>query len=162
MREALLPQRCERIRSQVSLLLDGELSHLERRMVARHLEGCAGCRAFEETATDFTRELRAAPLELRASPLDVRGLPTRRFRRVSFSAAQVGVAATLAIAVLGGLSVTDVAPEEPQRTSTAPLVRAPDRLETSPHLPRGVRIPQVFADAGGLKVSRNHGPLIAV
>ncbi len=155
------PHRCERVRSQFCLLLDGELSQLERRMVARHLEDCAGCRAFGETATAFTRELREAPLELRAVPLDVRRLPTRRYRRVSFTAAQVGVAASVAIAVLGGLRVADVAPPEPQRVSSAPLIRTPARVETSSHLPRGVRAPQVFADIG-TDPSRNYGPQIAV
>lgn len=65
-------------------------------MLASHLARCAACRAFEESARQFTEELRSAPLESPKQPIVV-----RRTRRVSFSAAQVSVAAALAIAVLG-------------------------------------------------------------
>ena len=34
---------CARVREQVSLELDGELSQLEQRMLAAHLERCAAC-----------------------------------------------------------------------------------------------------------------------
>ena len=37
-------------------MLDGELSQLEQRMVAAHLERCADCRTFERTVSDFTHE----------------------------------------------------------------------------------------------------------
>jgi predicted anti-sigma-YlaC factor YlaD len=88
---------CERVRGQVSVLLDGELSQLEQRMVAAHLERCADCSAFEATVRSFTEDLRAAPAEVLQRPIDVR----RRTRRISFSALQVSAAATLAVAVLG-------------------------------------------------------------
>ena len=90
---------CGRIREQVSLRLDGELSQLELRMVDAHLERCAGCHAFEASVREFTEELRAAPLLSPRLPILV-----RRARRISLSAAQVSVAATLAVAVLGVLS----------------------------------------------------------
>ncbi|MDQ3122722.1 MAG: zf-HC2 domain-containing protein [Actinomycetota bacterium] len=90
---------CQRIREQVSLRLDGELSQLELRMVAAHLERCAECRTFEESVREFTEELRAAPLQSPRLPILV-----RRARRVSLSAVQISVAATLAVAVLGVLS----------------------------------------------------------
>ena len=93
----MLPMVCERFRGQVSVLLDGELSQLEQRMVATHLERCADCSAFEATVRSFTEELRAAPAEVLQRPIDVR----RRTRRISFSALQVSAAATLAVAVLG-------------------------------------------------------------
>ena len=91
---------CQRIREQVSLRLDGELSQLELRMVAAHLERCAECQAFEASVREFTEELRAAPLQSPRLPIVVR----RAHRRVSLSAAQVSVAAALAVAVLGVLS----------------------------------------------------------
>jgi predicted anti-sigma-YlaC factor YlaD len=88
---------CERVRGQVSVLLDGELSQLEQRMVAAHLDRCADCRAFEATVRSFTEELRSAPIEFPRRPIVV-----RRARRVAFSARQVSAAAaTIAVAVLG-------------------------------------------------------------
>jgi anti-sigma factor RsiW len=54
---------CDRVRSQVSLSLDGELSELERMMVARHLERCADCRAFHDGVVEVTNKIRTAPLE---------------------------------------------------------------------------------------------------
>jgi predicted anti-sigma-YlaC factor YlaD len=54
---------CDRVRSQVSLELDGELSELERLMVARHLERCADCRSFRDRAAEIVHEMRSAPFE---------------------------------------------------------------------------------------------------
>ena len=90
---------CQRIREQVSLRLDDELSQLEERMLASHLLRCSDCRTFEESVREFTAELREAPLESPRQPILV-----RRTRRVSLTAAQVTAAATLAVAVLGVLS----------------------------------------------------------
>jgi predicted anti-sigma-YlaC factor YlaD len=99
MRASILPMVCERVRGQVSVLLDGELSQLEQRMVAAHLERCAGCQAFEATVRSFTEELRAAAPEVPRRPIVV-----RRTRRVSLSALQVSGAATIAVALLGVVS----------------------------------------------------------
>jgi predicted anti-sigma-YlaC factor YlaD len=97
MRASILPMVCERVRSQVSVLLDGELSQLEQRMVAGHLARCADCSAFEATVRTFTEELRGAPIEVPRRPIVV-----RRTRRVSLSALRVNaVAATIAVALLG-------------------------------------------------------------
>ena len=109
MRASILPMVCERVRGQISVLLDDELSQLEQRMVDAHLERCADCKAFEATVRSFTEELRAAPVEVPQRPVVVR----RRGRRVSFSTLQVSAAATLAVAVLGvasqlGVSQTNV------------------------------------------------------
>jgi predicted anti-sigma-YlaC factor YlaD len=97
MKASIRPLVCDRVRGQVSVLLDGELSQLEQRMVAGHLERCADCSSFESSVRSFTEELRAAPVESPQRPIAVR----RRSRRVSFSALQVSAAATLAVAVLG-------------------------------------------------------------
>ncbi len=59
---------CDRVRAQVSLGLDGELSQLETRMIAAHLSRCADCAAFEEDVRTFTSELRAAPMEQLEQP----------------------------------------------------------------------------------------------
>jgi predicted anti-sigma-YlaC factor YlaD len=101
------PLICDRVRSQVSMRLDGELSQLELRMVDAHLRRCADCRAFEADVRSFTEKLRSAPLETLRQPVVVRR------RRASFSAAQLSVAATLAVAALGLVSQMGVG--EPER-----------------------------------------------
>ncbi len=90
---------CERVRAQVSLQLDDELSQLERRMLAAHVERCADCRSYADEVSAFTRTLREAPLESLESPLVL-----RRARRPSIARLQIGVAAGLAVAVLGAVS----------------------------------------------------------
>lgn len=95
---------CERVRSQVSLELDGELSQLERAMVAVHLERCPDCRAYDSEVTAFTRVLRETPLKQMESPVGV-----HRPRRAIAARLQAGVAAAVAIAALGAAS--QVSPE---------------------------------------------------
>jgi predicted anti-sigma-YlaC factor YlaD len=87
---------CQRVRAQVSLQLDDELSELERRMLSAHLERCPACSAYAADLTAFTHELRSAPLELLERPIVV-----RRPRRLALARLQVGVAAALAIATVG-------------------------------------------------------------
>ncbi len=94
---------CQRIREQVSLRLDGELSQLELRMVSFHLERCADCQTFEAAVREFTTELRTSPLESPRLPIAI-----RRTRRISLSTAQLSAAAALAVAVLGVLSQVGV------------------------------------------------------
>jgi anti-sigma factor RsiW len=77
-------------------MLDGELSQLEQRMVASHLARCGDCRMFEESVREFTVQMREAPLESPRIPITVRPA-----RRAVLSAANVSVAAMLAVAVLG-------------------------------------------------------------
>jgi Putative zinc-finger len=118
---------CQRIREQVSLRLDDELSQLEERMLASHLRRCSDCRTFEESVREFTEQLRAAPLESPRQPIMV-----RRTRRVSLTAAQVTAAATLAVAVLGVLSQVGMpTTQDPSaRSTTANLFKTswqPDR-----------------------------------
>ena len=111
---------CDRVRAQVSLELDGELSQLERRMLDGHLARCADCRVFADGVRTFTTELRAAPLEMISRPVVMR-LP----RRFSPASGQVGLAAAVAIAVVGsvlqlGLPGTQAPPsiEKPSRFPT--------------------------------------------
>jgi anti-sigma factor RsiW len=95
---------CDRVRSQVSLELDGELSQLERAMVAAHLERCPECRAYESEVTAFTGLLRQAPLKEMERPVVV-----RKPHRTIAARLQAGVAAAVAVAALGAAS--QVAPE---------------------------------------------------
>ena len=87
---------CERVRAQVSLQLDEELSELERRMMESHLARCPECGAFEQDVAMLTQSLRDAPLERPRYPVVVHAP-----RRVSFARVQVGVAAAVAVVSLG-------------------------------------------------------------
>jgi anti-sigma factor RsiW len=94
---------CVRVRSQISLDLDGELSHLERVMVAHHLERCASCEAFRDGLVAFTSELREAPLEAPEYPIT---LPRLRRGRLEFRAAALSVgAAAASIALMLGIGL---------------------------------------------------------
>ena len=122
------PIVCERVRSQISLRLDGELSELESRMLDAHLGRCADCAAYDADARAFTTELRAAPLEPLARPI-VLGRPGRR---VSVARMQVGVAAAVAVAVLGvWTQVTGTAAE--------PAYSSPTKYATYEQLSREVQ-----------------------
>ena len=79
----------------MSLELDGELSQLERAMLAAHVARCAGCRAYRADVRSFTRELRAAPLET------LPAITVRRYRRTVAMRIQAGAAAAMALAVVG-------------------------------------------------------------
>ncbi len=87
---------CTRVREQVSLRLDGELSELEQRMLDSHLARCQQCRAYSASVVEFTSALRAAP----PGPL-LRPVIISHARRVSIARIQIGVAAALALAALG-------------------------------------------------------------
>jgi anti-sigma factor RsiW len=89
---------CDRIRSYVSLGLDGELSQLERAMMVAHLERCSDCRAYEVDVVAVTGALRAAPVELPERPM---ALP-RRYRHASvFRTVQVAAAAATVLVAAG-------------------------------------------------------------
>lgn len=107
---------CDRVRSQISLEVDGELSQLERAMVAAHLQRCPDCRMYEAQVTAFTRVLREAPLKQMESPVVV-----RRPRRSVAARLQAGVAAAVAIVALGvtGRIALSESPE-PRSPSVAP------------------------------------------
>lgn len=141
---------CERVRGQVSVLLDGELSQLEQRMVAAHLERCADCAAFEATVSSFTEELRAAPFEVPRRPIVV-----RRTRRVSISALQVGAAATIAVAVLGVVSQVG-APQQRVPDVDRQLVRTGELFKTSSWQPE-VELAQIDP-VGRVSATEQPGP----
>ncbi len=87
---------CERVRAQISLELDGELSQLERAMVSSHLERCGECHSYRVEARAFTRLLRDAPTERMTTPVCV-----RRPRRSYAGRVQAGIAAAAAVVALG-------------------------------------------------------------
>jgi anti-sigma factor RsiW len=90
------PTVCQRVREQISLQLDNELSQLEQRMLASHLARCSTCDAYAAEVSAFTSELRSAPL----LPLE-RPIVVRRQRRITTARLQVGVAAAFALAAVG-------------------------------------------------------------
>jgi anti-sigma factor RsiW len=135
---------CDRVREQISLGLDGELSQLESRMLATHLRRCPGCREYEADVRRFTDEIRSAPLERMERPIVIR-LP----RRVSALRLQAGVAAALAVAVLG--AVTQI--EAPEGNAG---FASPSRFPTTAQLER--EVDQIIAD--GTTFGELHGPAL--
>lgn len=124
---------CERIRAQVSLELDGELSQLERAMLTAHLERCASCR-------EYAAEIRAATQLLRQAPLERLGRPVvlRRPRRSAMTQLQAAAAAALfAIAVLGAASQLAAHKPKDERLSPRP---AELRFPTQEQLQRELAI----------------------
>jgi hypothetical protein len=119
---------CDRIRSQVSLELDNELSQLEHAMVSAHLERCPDCRAYRDEVAAFTSALRAAPLERMERPVAL-----RRPRRVIAARLQVGVAAAFAVVALGVATQIASEPRSPEfstsvsREISYPTLRAIER-----------------------------------
>jgi anti-sigma factor RsiW len=87
---------CTRVREQVSLELDAELSQLEQRMLAAHLERCARCAAYAADVREVTERIRSAPRAVMQRPVVV-----RRRRPLTTVRLQVGVAAAFALAALG-------------------------------------------------------------
>lgn len=123
---------CDRVRSQISLRLDGELSQLESRMVDAHLVRCPECLAFETGAVLVTEQLRSAPLEPLAQPVVV-----TRPARTWVARAQLGMAAALALVFFGAASQLAEGP----RDST---FGQPARYDTTMQLEREVQ--QIIAD----------------
>jgi anti-sigma factor RsiW len=116
---------CQRVREQVSLQLDDELSQLERRMLAAHLERCPDCHEFAEEIVAFTEELRSAPLEVLERPVVV-----TRPRRLAAVRLQAGVAAALAFAALGlGTQLATSGPSSDLSLASASVTRYPTQAE---------------------------------
>ncbi len=116
---------CARVRAQVSLALDGELSQLEQALVARHLEGCPACRAYEAGAGTVTRLLRQAPLERLERPVSVR--PPRR---ILLARVQAGAAALLVGVAAFAMASQLASHRSPSRLSPAAgVVRFPSQAQ---------------------------------
>src|SRR5215831_13832286 len=130
-----MAETCDGARAQISRRLDGEISQLEERMLEVHLARCADCRTFDAQVTEFTRGLREAPLEPLGFPIEI-----RRTRRTALARAQVGIAAVVAIAVIG--SVLQIA--VPGSSTSGEAFRAPDKFPTSRQVQREVN--QIIAD----------------
>ena len=113
------PHRCDRAREWVSRDLDGELSELERAVLARHLASCDACEAFRDDVRAIAAQLRAAPLAELRRPV-VLPQPSRRFAWRLQAAAALAVAAVGAGSILGSLDT--------QRSGGSSALRAPSRV----------------------------------
>lgn len=118
---------CERVRSQVAADLDGELSQIERAMLAAHLGRCAACRAYEADVRAYTLALREAPLERMETPVAVR----RRQRRVAVVRIPTAAAAAAAVAVIAVGVATDQSLDSHERGRAlgVEVVRFPTQAE---------------------------------
>jgi putative zinc finger protein len=122
---------CDRVREQISVGLDGELSQLERAMLSSHLERCAECRGYEQSVTAFTQALRAEPLAPLSRPVVVQ--PQRRFVTTRL---QIGAAAAVAVAALfGGGELLKSKPIE-IRPTFVPTGRSQPKMPTQNDLQR--------------------------
>jgi anti-sigma factor RsiW len=138
---------CDRVRAQISLRLDGELSELEQRMLESHVARCEDCAAFEADVVATTRALREAPLVPLERPVVLR----RPARRVSLARMQVGVAAALAVAVLGVVAQLGPVAELGAR-SNEPAAASPTRYATYEQLAREVK--QIIRNGRSFQKSR--------
>jgi predicted anti-sigma-YlaC factor YlaD len=143
-----MSEACEGARAQISRRLDGEVSQLEERMLDLHLARCADCRTFDAQVTEFTRDLREAPLEPLGFPIEI-----RRTRRTALARAQVGIAAVVAIAVIG--SVLQIAVPG---SSSSQAFRTPDTFPTSRQVDREVK--QIIADGRAFDQHKPGGSVI--
>ena len=119
---------CERARAWAALEPDGTLSAIEAALLSAHLEKCARCRAFADTVTQLTHELRAAPLEAwDGPPLTA---PARR-RRIPSVVPRLAAAASLLVVVGGIVAQVQVSGREEPELAGAALVeqRGAEALE---------------------------------
>ena len=121
---------CDRVRAQVSLELDGELSQLEIRMLDAHLARCAHCAEYAAEVRDVTARIRREPLEAIRRPVVVH----LRRRTLATARVQVGVAAAFALAALGLGTQLATLPESASEAES--LARFEGRPNLSP--PRSV------------------------
>jgi Putative zinc-finger len=113
---------CDRAREAVSRALDDELSAFEARLLAGHLDSCAGCREFHQEAAATAKSLRAAPLVQLEQPL---ALPPRRIVRPlqGSAAAAVAAAAVLLLSVAGPVDFNRVPTVDAKRTPVSSASR---------------------------------------
>ena len=91
---------CERARAWAALRPDGELSELERRLLAAHVARCAACASFAVGVEVLVEEMRAAPLE--PVPAGARAVAWRH-RTIVPATRAVGRIASVATAAAAGI-----------------------------------------------------------
>jgi anti-sigma factor RsiW len=106
-----LHRSCERVREQLSIAQDGELSQLEAAHLDAHLARCASCRAFGAELGAVTRVLRTTPLEEPSFPIAIPG--RNRATRRAFQ-----VSAAAAVVLAAGIGSLDLASRGAQQSAT--------------------------------------------
>ncbi|MFN0153384.1 MAG: anti-sigma factor family protein [Gaiella sp.] len=124
---------CDRARMWAALVLDGELSSFERRLLEVHLTRCASCREHAERFSAITITIRETDGEMLTSPIVVRG----RRRQWGATGGRVAVAGTAMVALVAvglgfGTRLGDrPAPAGPEAPLIiAPVLTASDSLDT--------------------------------
>ena len=119
-------RRCDRARALISQRLDGAVSEIEARAIARHTAACAACSAFEAQSRWLSEELRAAPLEEIPRPVVVAPVRARRIpSRLVGNAASI--AALLAVTA-GGWAVGLGTSQEVSGEFSAPASTSPSAV----------------------------------
>jgi hypothetical protein len=142
---------CEGARTWASLELDGELSQVERVLLAAHLRRCEPCSAFVGELRALTEVMRTAPLEVRERPFvfQTRG-PARLDRRLAL---RVALAATLAAlgAALGVLAGSvrqgsdgPVSPPDGDVALITPAFTNPSGTQSSPRREEATKPERLF------------------
>ncbi len=113
---------CERAQEWASLELDGELSQLERVLLATHLRRCAACAESVAGMRAMTSALRAAPFERLSAPAFVVTAQKPRSRPLAL---RLALAATLAVVAAGlGMfagTLGNTSPSQPPASTTPDL-----------------------------------------
>jgi anti-sigma factor RsiW len=102
---------CERVREQLSIAQDGELSQLEGAHLDAHLARCPSCRAFGAELGAVARLIRTTPLEEPSFPIAIPG--RNRATRRAFQ-----VAAAAAVVLVAGIGSLDLANRGAQHSVT--------------------------------------------
>ena len=90
---------CDRARAWASLLPDRELSELERKLLDRHLAGCAGCSAFAREVAALTELIRHEELLPLPQPVSIPAW--RRHSALRGRLGSLGAAAAVALMAIG-------------------------------------------------------------
>ena len=128
-----LTAACNRARQWISLEVDGDVSQIERAMLANHLDGCQTCRVFASDVSAFHRMLSETPMEALSRPIE---LP-RRARTFAFSRVAVVAPAAAAIVALGvGVGAWQARrPVEASSSRVVPIATQVIRIELTPGQP---------------------------
>jgi ferric-dicitrate binding protein FerR (iron transport regulator) len=89
---------CDRARAWAALAPDGELSELERKLLAAHVARCQACEAFAADVEAVARTLRQERLETLSHPI---AIPLWRRRAGYGHVRVVGAAAAVALMAIG-------------------------------------------------------------
>jgi predicted anti-sigma-YlaC factor YlaD len=111
---------CDRARAWAALLPDRELSDLERKLLDRHLAGCAGCRAFAYDVAAVAELIRHEELVPLPQPISVPSW--RRHSAIPGRLGSLGAAAAVALMAIGIASRAPLPTDESNGSQQLPRV----------------------------------------